>query len=192
MKNVKKYQNKKFIVAVIAIFAGLCALSAAGSALAMANPAAIYCTTLGYQYTIEKTADGDFGICQFPDGSRVEEWKFFSGEEKQNYNYCGTKGYGTKTVSDGRCKYNSSCTLCVLADGSEKEVTELMNLKVPSADYSKDPALSILPTASPVIKDINASDTNNLIYLFVIIGVVVVAIIIAIVFYIKKRQDNNF
>lgn len=187
MKNIKKHQNKKLAIAVIVVFAGLCAFSAAKPVLAMANPAAVYCKDLGYEYIVEKTSDGEFGFCKLPDGSKVEEWKFFSGEEKKEYNYCGKNGYETKTVSDQRCKYVSKCAVCVLENGAEKEVTQLMELKVPKANYSKP----IMPVAPAETTKSASSGEDNAIYYFVVIAIAVVLSIAAFVVYKKTKNKEQ-
>ena len=96
----------------------------------MKNPAAAYCVDLGYEYSIVQSDEGDFSVCRFPDGTETEIWKFFSGQESREFNYCTKNGLNTKTVSDERCAYNNKCTLCVLEDGREEEVTRYMNLNV--------------------------------------------------------------
>ncbi len=55
-----------------------------GSNLGMANPAAVYCVQMGYEYRIENTPKGQMGVCVFPDRTECEEWAFFRGE-------CGQK-----------------------------------------------------------------------------------------------------
>lgn len=101
------------------------------SGLALDNPAAVYCTAMGYEYTIEKTDMGDRGFCRIDNGQQVEAWAFFQGKVAREKNYCATKGYGQKIVKDPeKCiKFLSdSCLMCVLRDGQEVEVTELMGL----------------------------------------------------------------
>ena len=41
----------------------------AGNAPGMASPAAVHCHELGYEYEIADAAEGQYGICGFPDGS---------------------------------------------------------------------------------------------------------------------------
>lgn len=43
----------------------------------LANPASEYCVAQGGRVDIEDGADGQIGICELPDGSRVEEWELF-------------------------------------------------------------------------------------------------------------------
>ncbi|MEM7828160.1 MAG: DUF333 domain-containing protein [Candidatus Aenigmatarchaeota archaeon] len=87
---------------------------------ALLNPASVYCNALGYEYVREKSPAGDFAMCRLPDGQTVDGWKFLSGEVAQEFSYCSINGYGIKTVE--------SMAFCVLPDGREVEVTELMGL----------------------------------------------------------------
>jgi uncharacterized protein len=48
------------------------------SSVAIANPAAVYCTTLGGSVEIAVEAGGgQVGICNLPDGSKIDEWELF-------------------------------------------------------------------------------------------------------------------
>ncbi|MCG2693692.1 DUF333 domain-containing protein [Candidatus Parcubacteria bacterium] len=183
---MKEHKNKKLVISATVILAGLCVFSAVESVLAMSNPAAIYCRDLGYEYAVEKTSEGELGFCKLPDGSKAEEWKFFTGQEKQDYNYCGTKGYATKTVSDERCLYSGLCALCVLDDGSEKEVSRLMGLSVPAPEYT----VPFVPTISPASDNPILSDTNNFVYYIVALMIFVVLLLIAFIMF-KTRKNND-
>ena len=94
----------------------------------MANPAAIYCSKLGYNYNVIDTDNGQDGICTFPDGSKCEEWQFLGGLCAQNYSYCALNGYDimTKNVS------NTSSIYAVCVNKTTREevgsVTDLFNL----------------------------------------------------------------
>ena len=96
------------------------------------NPAAVYCEALGYEYVIETWINGgQIGICKLPNNERVDAWAFLRGKVAQEYSYCKEKGYGIKSIKDKDvCSsiYSSTCAVCVLKDGKEVEVTELMNL----------------------------------------------------------------
>jgi putative hemolysin len=97
-----------------------------GLANAIMNPAAVYCTSLGYEYVIESTEEGQRGFCKLPDNQTVDAVDFLRGEVALNWSYCAKMGYAAKHVEDSEiCK---SCTVCVLPDGTEVEVTELMGL----------------------------------------------------------------
>jgi putative hemolysin len=116
---------KNTILALLAI----AALAVCASALR--NPASIYCDAAGYKYVVEATPQGEMGYCQLDAGTKVEAWKFLQGKEAPEKSYCTQKGYKLKTVNDAeKCAMFGlpSCSVCVLADGSEVEVTQLMNL----------------------------------------------------------------
>lgn len=98
---------------------------------AMLNPATVYCKAMGYNFTSSETPEGHLDQCVLPDSSVVDAWSFLRGEIGKEYSYCIQNGYGIKIGSDyEECGAISSnkCSLCVLPDGSEIEVTTLMNL----------------------------------------------------------------
>lgn len=99
---------------------------------ALHNPSAVYCRELGYNYTCETTPDGgQRGLCVLPDGQIVDAWDFLEGKVGQEYSYCKKEGYEMKTVIDNeKCSYifSPECAVCILPDGTEVEVAELMNL----------------------------------------------------------------
>jgi putative hemolysin len=118
------------ILVVLLMLAALIAI-ATQSTTALRNPAAVYCTTLGYNYSVEKTAEGDdIGHCALPQQD-VDAWSFLQGESGEKYNYCAKQGYALKVSHDpavcGRLMA-SSCAVCVLKNGTEEEVTALMGL----------------------------------------------------------------
>ena len=96
---------------------------------ALINPSAVYCNTLGYEYVIEKTESGERGYCKLPNGQKVGAWDFLEGKVAKEYSYCRIKGYELKVVSDKCEKFlTDKCAVCVLPNGTEVEVTELMGL----------------------------------------------------------------
>ncbi|MFH0862122.1 MAG: DUF333 domain-containing protein [Candidatus Altiarchaeota archaeon] len=115
---------KSLIVAMIMI----AALAAPASALR--NPSSIYCEAMGYKYTVEHTPEGDWGYCQ-ADDKKVEAWGYLLGKEAPEKSYCAKEGYELKVVDDPvKCAEFglTTCSVCVLKDGREVEVTKLMNL----------------------------------------------------------------
>jgi putative hemolysin len=44
---------------------------------AIANPASVYCVERGGRVEIVNTKKGQIGICVFPNGRRIEEWKLY-------------------------------------------------------------------------------------------------------------------
>ena len=103
-----------------------------GTASAMINPAAGYCSALGYTYSNQPDSSGSMrGSCTLDDGNVVDAWRFLLGKEAQEYGYCSRMGYGTEIVRDpGACGiFNKpSCAACVFPNGSMMEVTQAMNL----------------------------------------------------------------
>jgi subtilisin-like proprotein convertase family protein/C1A family cysteine protease len=99
-----------------------------GGAPGMANPAAVYCDELGYEYQVVDAAEGQHGICVLPDGSECDGWGFLQGKCGQSYSYCATQGYDLVTKSDGKNSFSGEYGVCV-RDGQEVgSVTELMGL----------------------------------------------------------------
>lgn len=95
-------------------------------ALALQNPAAVYCQALGYSYSVESTELGEVGKCQLPDNQTVDAWEFLRGEVGLEWSYCALEGYEAKHVEDS--EICADCTVCVLPDETEIEVTQLMGL----------------------------------------------------------------
>jgi len=103
---------------------------AAESSIGVANPAAVYCQDLGYEYEIDKTAAGDVGVCKLPDSSTCDEWDFLSGKCGAEYSVCAQMGYGLIVKQDGNNLYSSEYAVCVTSDGEEIEsATSLINLE---------------------------------------------------------------
>ncbi|MEM2507235.1 MAG: C1 family peptidase [Nitrososphaeria archaeon] len=94
----------------------------------IADPAAVYCKFLGYDYEIVKTEQGDVGYCIFPDGSKCEEWSFYAGKCGVKYSYCNVNGYKAITLSDGRDPFSREYTACVMTDGTSIPASKLMSL----------------------------------------------------------------
>ena len=100
-----------------------------GLKMGMANPAAVYCNELGYEYKIiTDNESGQKGVCIFPDNTSCDAWKFFIGKCGQNYSYCKIHGCGIETVSDGKNPYSPEYTVCILPDMTTKSVTKIMDL----------------------------------------------------------------
>lgn len=43
----------------------------------MANPASVYCQKLGGKTIMKSNDKGQYGMCQLPDGSQIEEWELY-------------------------------------------------------------------------------------------------------------------
>jgi putative hemolysin len=95
---------------------------------AVRNPAAVYCTAMGYEYVTEETEYGPMEVCVLPDGQRVDAHGFVSGMVALDWSYCAQNGLEAKHVETSEtCR---GCLVCVLEDGSEVEVKRLMGLRL--------------------------------------------------------------
>lgn len=93
------------------------------------NPAAVYCTALGYEYIIEKTIEGEIGYCILPNKEKIEEWDFFTGKKGIEFSYCkriGLEAERVKNLTD--CRITEECIMCVFPNGTKINVVKLMNL----------------------------------------------------------------
>lgn len=43
----------------------------------MPNPAAVHCESKGGTHEIQRTNEGDIGICHLPDGTSVDAWQLY-------------------------------------------------------------------------------------------------------------------
>ena len=173
-------KHEKTIIMAVVMFLLTPLFNVSAIETGMRNPAAAYCVDLGYEYDVRETTEGEQGICIFPDGSEASGWSFFVGQEKREFNFCAINGYGTKTVSDQRCLYNTKCTLCVLDDGTEKEVTSLMKLEV-VVNQKEDNLKEI-----KVIKQLDRKDYFKNISGY-LLGAILIILILAIVIIYKKK-----
>ncbi|VEE62214.1 Putative hemolysin [Shewanella putrefaciens] len=55
----------------------------AATKVKIANPAAEYCVSLGGTSEIQKTAEGEHGICTLPSGEKIDEWALFRRDHPQ-------------------------------------------------------------------------------------------------------------
>jgi C1A family cysteine protease len=99
-----------------------------GSTPGMANPAAVYCSELGYEYRVVDGTEGQRGVCVFPEGSECDEWGFLAGECGQAYSYCARQGYDSITKTDGKNPFSPEYSVCVHDQEEIGAVTELMGL----------------------------------------------------------------
>lgn len=122
--------------------------------LAMLNPSAVYCEELGYNYVTESTPEGQRGLCELPNGEAVSAWDFLKGKVAQEYSYCQQQGYEMRTVKDTEtCMQFGTveCAVCVLDDGTEVEVTELMGLDFTCPGSYRLPGTTIAVIAAVAI-----------------------------------------
>ena len=106
-------------------------ISFAVPAFSLLNPAEVYCKAMDYTYVLIETELGESANCYFDNESFCDAWAFLKGNCAPEKSYCASKGYEIKTVRNyDVCEVflTEDCAVCVLGDGTEKEVTELMGL----------------------------------------------------------------
>jgi putative hemolysin len=97
--------------------------------MALANPSAVYCNAMGYQYENVMMPQGEVGMCILPGNKTVDAWNFLMGTEGLDSSYCAKAGYKNEQSSDPTlCKITDKCTVCTLENGTKVEVTKLMGL----------------------------------------------------------------
>jgi putative hemolysin len=77
-----------------------------------ANPAALYCTGLGYTLESVSRDGGEDADCVFPDESRCPQWDFMAGRCGQEFSLCETQNHDlVEGKNFGTCKFadGSSC-----------------------------------------------------------------------------------
>ena len=127
MKGTGRITGQHVPVLVVLLCFGLLAAPAA----ALKDPSAVYCSAMGYTFTVQHSPAGEVGYCTLKDGKKVDAWRFLQGKEGSDQGYCAKKGYSQNVVYDpATCIrfLTGSCAVCVLPDGSGVEVTRLMNL----------------------------------------------------------------
>lgn len=126
-KNIKK-KRIEILVFIIMIIV----LISLDTIIALKNPSAVYCEKMGYKFVIEETEVGQVGICKFSETESCIAQDFLIGKCGGEYSYCNKKGYELKTISDSeKCSSipaSTECAVCVLKNGTEVEVTKLMDL----------------------------------------------------------------
>jgi putative hemolysin len=116
-----------------------------GDGLGMANPAAVYCRELGYEYKIVDTDEGQHGICIFPGGTECEGWRFLKGKCGQSHSYCARQGYDLITKTDGNNPFSREYSVCVRDQEKIGAATELMGLSEKATKGSVPVAQSPAP-----------------------------------------------
>lgn len=102
------------------------------TAFALKNPAAVYCKEMGYTWDVEEINSAQIDLCKFSDTILCYAYEFLVGTCGTEYSYCSKMGYEIKTVTGlDRCRSVPTyleCSVCVLENGTEVEVTKLMGL----------------------------------------------------------------
>ncbi len=106
------------------IITAILSLFLASNAMAIINPAAAYCSRLGYE---SEYLDDGSSFCILPAGLKCDQWDFAEGKCGAEYSYCAKKGYQYKTSTDhDACKtIGSECLLCIKPDGTFGESTSM-------------------------------------------------------------------
>jgi putative hemolysin len=129
-RRLSKIESFRIIFTIFLVLALLIIISS-DPVSALMNPSAVYCEELGYEYITINTEKGVRGLCVLPNDRIVSAWWFLEGKVAQEYSYCKKAGHEIKTVRDSEtCKriFTDECAVCILEDGTEVEVSELMNL----------------------------------------------------------------
>ncbi|MEM5820347.1 MAG: DUF333 domain-containing protein [Candidatus Aenigmatarchaeota archaeon] len=104
-------------------------LSTLKNAYALRNPAAVYCTAMGYEYINEKTPEGDIGYCILPNKEKIEAWEFLTGKKGIEFSYCKKIGLEVEIVESlTDCYITDVCIMCVFPNGTKIDMIKLMNL----------------------------------------------------------------
>ena len=86
--------------------------------VSISNPAAAYCSMLGYQTGMQDTDAGQVGICALPDGTVCDAWQFLRGKCGQEYSFCALQGYGIETVTESDGASTQEYAVCVDSNGN--------------------------------------------------------------------------
>jgi putative hemolysin len=107
------------------------------------EPAAVYCSELGYEYRILQDPDGSqHGVCKLPDHTTCDAWDFLAGRCGQQHNACMRHGLDTVTRPDSGNPFSKEAAICVDADGEVKtSAADMVNLiEVATGNPSMPPA----------------------------------------------------
>lgn len=111
-------KTKKLFVVIAAL---LFYSTVLGQSTLIHDPAAEYCTILGYDYNVVTDSTGaEYGICVLPDSSVVDAWSFYRGEVKPEYSYCVRKGLSLVSITDSSNGFSSKCAFCISNNGRNK------------------------------------------------------------------------
>jgi putative hemolysin len=84
----------------------------------LANPAAVYCRDLGYDYQmVNDGAGGVRGECVMPDGVQCDAWDFLAGKCAPEHSYCAQQGYGLRVQADGKNPFSREYAVCLDKNG---------------------------------------------------------------------------
>lgn len=131
----------------------------------MANPGAVYCQDMGYEFQIVNTDQGQDGICVFDSDENCPAWDFLNGKCGTEYSYCAMHGYDQMIKDDGLNAFSRVYAVCVRrSDGLEVgAVADLsgLNEKAVKAGYPQTTKLAP-PKSSQENPDLLFSDPVTL------------------------------
>ena len=125
----------------------------------MTNPAAVYCTELGYRYDIADGTSGQVGICVFDNHSSCPAWDFLTGACGQEFSVCAREGLQTEIAQDGQDPFSENYAVCVDADGRAQSVAEIAHLLDRSGGKAIEPAQGQPETKGSPTSDAATLDT---------------------------------
>ncbi|MCG2661790.1 MAG: DUF333 domain-containing protein [Kiritimatiellae bacterium] len=85
----------------------------AHQALALPNPAAVYCERWGYEYKRVQTPEGEKGIVIIEPGVQFDAWDFFRGKVGKEYSFGAFYGYDIECVRTNIGTYVAEYAVCV-------------------------------------------------------------------------------
>jgi len=132
------------------IVLGLLVTVLAISAWGFRDPAAVYCSQLGYEYNIKQTAEGDVGFCKFGDGTECPDFDFLEGACGMQHSYCAQKGYQQRAATGNDCGSSdpiTACLLCIMPNGTAVEVSQAMDL---GSKLNDMPSIPVPETTSTI------------------------------------------
>ena len=116
MKKLKMHYVWMFFIMIVGSFLYGCGGggdSGNATGLALSNPAAAYCSDLGYTYN--STSDR----CVFNDRSYCDAWAFYRGTCGQSKTYCEQNGGLIKSITETVGTATYQYAVCQFNDGTE-------------------------------------------------------------------------
>lgn len=130
MAELKNYLGQPIIDTTDQILAYYPETTSYSSVIGLPNPASTYCLEKGGKLNIRTDANGEYGVCVFPNGRECEEWAFFRGECHSDYDNAGQI---PSAVKDEAKKYGNGNLL----RGSDNKIYLIHNNEkqyIPSLD----------------------------------------------------------
>ena len=113
--------------------------------LSMANPASAYCQQQGGESVIQKTAEGEVGLCKLENGQIVDEWELFRKSRTNCVPEQAAKLVGQKNLTDAQIQEISKASI-VRSVQPGQPVT--MDYRVERITVTIDPVNKLITNAS--------------------------------------------